>query len=1220
MPTLYYKKPAILKNIHSFKGHAVIEASAGTGKTYTLEHLVLELLINPPDERKVDIEEILVVTFTEAATRELRERIRALIRRVLAEGTGLPEGDNPDHYWTINTDRAAQLREALFRFDGAAISTIHGFCQRILAEQAFLGGRLFEEKHADGSELFGTVFREEIRIALAEPGPTGEMVRSWLTEDMTVDDLEKLLYTCHREGSPERCPVTPVWNPDRLIKAINRLLPTKELLEAGGKLLTGQAFKSMQGIISDLDSALLQMKNDPGNHHAIEMFTEWARKPRSILKVKDSQLNHLRNLAAMPKADQCIKESINCLDQIVSAAAGPESFFVYCFLPRVQKSLNTRKNNLGLLDFDDMLLGVLDALRGPGSAALLTALRSRWRYALVDEFQDTDPVQWEIFKRIFIEGDGNQHLYVIGDPKQAIYGFRGADIYTYDLAKQEMLEKHGASRLPLTQNFRSTETIIDAVNQILTESDDHGKSFFDGLNRYDDLVQCGNPNQKAVSAEGKPVTPVYVLHLFAENEKLNSDNIKEGLYSYIAREINSLLEGPNVLYKSSSGSEPVPIKPSDIFVLTRTIAEGLKVGDILRCYGIPHAYYKQEGLYQTDEAENIYTLLRAISKPYDSGLRMSAWLTPFFDMPLDQLQKWQNTGDNNPHAALLFEWRRLAEKQDWNRLFDQIITESGLSCRLIFRDDERALTNYLHLIELLLAEIHARPLSADELARDLKARIEGRKKPEGREGEVQRLESDKEAVQILTMHKAKGLEAEVVFIAGGFSKPAGGPAIKTNIYHLNKHRHLHIGPPAGTIAAAVQRENEEENQRLFYVAITRAKSRLYLPFFGSDEANNDTGRQFGYSQNHSPYLSLQKQLQLLYDHGSLSNSQLFRLMEISCTPHPVSSNIKKTEVMNWPPPGLLEMPHSRSEDAARLKNNNKGVILTSYSRIKQGESWNPPPPGDDILEELRGDEAGRIPATGLQASDLEQLPGGRETGIYLHALLEETPPSEVRGYNFTEWSNSTQVQKRASELARQYAYRKTYITGALKLVYNALSSPLYVFSKKGNEQLKMPGGIASAELFNQEMSFIYPIPEKYHPLLCNKNDIHIPPGEDRFRVGRGYLQGLIDLVFKYNDLYYLLDWKSDRLPLFNRQTIADHVESNYKLQAMIYSLAVIRLMNVNREADYENRFGGVLYLFLRGLKEEGQQDSSGAVWFSRPPYSKLIYWEKELLQRNEWGT
>jgi len=214
-----YKKPQILRDPALHRGHALIEASAGTGKTYTIEHLVLDLVISG----RAPIEQILVVTFTDAATRELRERIRSLIQAVCDCNEALPPGADSSDYWLVDDESRPRLREALFRFDGASISTIHGFCHGVLTEQAFLGGRLFEQVHADGRELFGQAFREELRVALAEKGPVGNNLRTWIGEEKKIADLETFLFSCYREGSPERCPVTPFWEPEALLSRAQHL-------------------------------------------------------------------------------------------------------------------------------------------------------------------------------------------------------------------------------------------------------------------------------------------------------------------------------------------------------------------------------------------------------------------------------------------------------------------------------------------------------------------------------------------------------------------------------------------------------------------------------------------------------------------------------------------------------------------------------------------------------------------------------------------------------------------------------------------------------------------------------------------------------------------------------------------------------------------------------------------------------------------------------------
>jgi len=1243
MKTTYYKRPAILNRPELEQGHAVIEASAGTGKTFALEHLVLDLMIN----HDANIEEILVVTFTEAATRELRERIRALIRKICEEISN----DKPDpvggDYWVIDEITRRRLRDALFRFDGAAISTIHGFCHRVLSEQAFLGGRLFKQEHADGAEMFGLSFREELRLALAEKSPVSEALRTWTEQGKSMQELEFFLFTCHREGCPQRCPVTPVWNPGEFLKAVNDLPPAEELKTAGSGLFNDQrTTKTYENHIDSLFETACKIKEITNLQEAIYLFKDWAVYKRSLGGKRDMQIENLRRVADLPGAPDILQDLSVKLDQIDLQAAPAESFFVYELLPRVQARLSARKRLLGLMDFDDMLLGVQEALSLEGSGVLLEALRQRWKYALVDEFQDTDQVQWDIFRRIFVEGTNRHRLFIIGDPKQAIYGFRGADVHTYEVAKKHLTEKYGASLVALTYNFRSTEPLIGAVNEILKAEDSSGKEFFEGLNRYDHPVKCGDESCTAEEA-GKKAAPVHILHLHGEDKELRAASVKRGTACFIAEEILRLISKEGCLVTAAKNKEPAPIKLSDIYILTRTGREGQLIGQVLRSYGVSHAFYKQDGLFQTDEAGDVYRLLCAIDSPTEPGARMAAWLTPFFGVPLADLEAWQNSGDSHPLAGLLLEWKRLADDHSWARLFDQILTGSGLVRRLVFSQDERSLTNYLHLFELLQAEAHSRPVTLAELARDLKARIDGRKTAEGREGNVQRLETDREAVQILTMHKAKGLEAEVIFIAGGFSDYRA-KGLKTSIYHRGNERCLHIGRATGKIDQAIRQEITEENKRLMYVSLTRAKSRLYLPYFGKAPDNAPQWKNYEYRHLGAFYRTLQKQLDLLRADGQLEDQSRFLLREISCLERPPFETAEKTDLNDWPDENLLEMPSSSAPEAERIASGHRGVLLTSYTRIKSGSGWQAAADDTDTealqrSEEVAGEvepgEAGAaglvetftaVPVTGAEAGlrpgaagetiSKDELPGGREIGIFLHALIEKIPLAEIPDLNFEDWSALKAIRQLAEATARRHGLAEAYLPASLQLVYTALRTPLDTCSRENNALLKIPGGIASGKKHCTEMSFVYPIPENFHPPISANRAVSGRETDLPFETGRGYIQGLIDIVFEHEGKIYLLDWKSDRLPAFDKSSINEHVEANYSLQAKIYTLAVIRLLGISSGEDYEKRFGGTLYAFIRGIREavSGAENQEG-IWFSRPTWDQIASWEEEFVTRSEWG-
>jgi exodeoxyribonuclease V beta subunit len=1228
MNTAYFRRPEILRLLEPGKRHAVIEASAGTGKTYTLEHLVLDILIRG----QAKIEEILVVTFTDAATRELRERVRTLIRRVCDESGDLEPDASVNDYWAIDDSIRSRLREALFRFDGAQISTIHGFCHRVLSEQAFLGGRLFEQEHVDGAEMFGFAFREEARRVLVEQSGAGEALRRWLEDDKSMLKLEQFLYRCHREGCPDRCPVTPEWDPEAFKEEMADLPDAEKLKEAGRSYFADKKdYTGLEKIINSFIDTLLQ--GDRENHNqAVGQLFEWAIKKMTINKRNASRFDHLWRMAEMDGAPDLIVSFHGKVNRMLELAAGDNSFFVYKLLPRVQNRLAARKRSLGLFDYDDMLLGVLDALTGEKAAGLIGTLRKRWKFALVDEFQDTDPVQWAIFKKIFVDGTDRHYLYIIGDPKQAIYSFRGADVHTYEQAKTYLTGKCKAVRLPLMDNFRSTEALIEAINEILTTQDDCGSSFFTGLNSYNEAVKCGDRSRVALE-EGRPAVPVHLLHLHGRGDKLYADLVRKGVARFIGEEISRLLSEKGGLLTGSGAGEPKPIKLSDIYILTRSASEGQMIGAVLRRFGIPHAFYKQEGLFQTTEADDLYRLLCAVDTPTDPASRMAAWLTPFFGIDLSDLQAWKEAGESHPLAIMLHDWKHLADDQAWSKLFEKILTETGLVRRLVFADNERALTNYLHLLELLLAETHAHPVTLSELVRNLKARIDGRKLPEGREGDIQRLETDRDAVQILTMHKAKGLEASVIFIAGGFGDPPVDD-INMNIYHRDNRRCLHIGPAFGEIEAAVDREIDEENQRLIYVALTRAKARLYLPYFEPFPAGGNDQNSYVYKGLGRLYRELQKQLDQLRKRGRFEDGNCYILRPVDCLKGLPGEEKVEVTAEGWPEEGLLELPPSREAEVEKIKPAHRGVLLTSYTRMNRGKAWQAATADLDDGASRRDEEVAAEAEDGFpfpdslglpaldsgEGQDQASLPGGRETGIMLHALLEITPAEELKDREFASWAADEKVKQRAAAALRRHGFAEMFSDEVLQLVYNALRTPLRVENLEGTAVLTMPGGLASGKRHCPEMFFSYPIPEEFHPLLGGNDGRATSDDLPPYRVMRGFLQGLIDLVFEHEKKIYLLDWKSDRLPSYERSVLADHVEKNYDLQARVYSLAVIRLLNISSAKEYEEKFGGILYAFIRGVgaANAGGGETRG-IWFSRPTFEKIAGWERALVKRTEWG-
>jgi exodeoxyribonuclease V beta subunit len=586
-----YRKPSALVDRALGLGarHAVVEASAGTGKTYLLEHLVVDLLLT----REVPLPQILVVTFTEKATAELVDRIRRKLEELAAltgdhpNAAGAPDED----CWRIDDRARRRLRDALFAFDRAAISTIHAFCQRLLREHAFLNRRLFDEQAVDEEQAFESAFAEVLRRDLSEGSPARRLLGLWLAGGNDLGKVRRAVLNAHRKlagstGDPAQALRPALDELGVLAAAAAVIARPPELVKAALKAekVHGTTANTVE---RRLNTLLAKLTGPVAARDLIAIAAGVKNAEASTDKFFDKLEDYFDD---NPRS-ATLQSLRGPIDTLIGAT-DPLGLLVAHLLPAVARRLESSKRESGLFDFQDMLTLVARSLEGEGEGAraLLATLRARYRHALIDEFQDTDEVQWDIFRRIFFDSGDGHVLTVIGDPKQAIYGFRGADVFTYLNASRAITAAGGAS-LPLTENFRSTRPLIDAYNAIL---DQHAPFFRaeTGI-RYDHPVTCGRPELALVDGGGRPAPGVVVLDLESDKQKLLTFEVKRALLDRMAREIQGLVTGGQPLAFGPAGAG-APIRPGDIYVLTRTTRESREVGDVLRAARVPFAYFKQE--------------------------------------------------------------------------------------------------------------------------------------------------------------------------------------------------------------------------------------------------------------------------------------------------------------------------------------------------------------------------------------------------------------------------------------------------------------------------------------------------------------------------------------------------------------------------------------------------------------------------------------------------
>lgn len=1154
-PPIRYPKPAILQRIPG-DGHVVIEASAGTGKTFTIERLVIDLVLAGAVMR-----EFLILTYTEKAAAELRSRIRKVLEALLATVTHQCSDAQP--HWLIDGEGRRRLEHALLEYDLATISTIHAFFRSILQSHPFHCQRALEQELVSNRSQFGQAFRTMLRGDFVRNPELRPVLDHWLASG-SCEALEELLWQAFRRGRR----LVPPYRPQAL-----------------AQLLDQCSFPSMD------DQALENIGLSLKNHKANPQTSTATLKRLDCLRESARQYRHDRELlrflgnANVREAVQTLAANLckNGVSEALGADLGnqiialqellvsPRTVTIQTLLPPLRERIDEEKNAHGYYDFDDMLSLVWQALDSCSDHELLDHLRCRYRYGIVDEFQDTDSLQWKIFEKIFVERDSPSRLFVIGDPKQAIYAFRGADVHTYLAARKQLVDECHAVQLPLSASFRSTAPMVDALNLIFRQ--DESNAFFTGAIKYDEPVTCGLADKAAHQSCKPGATPIRVFACGEPADRLSAYKLRRHFAERIAGEIRRLL---------FTKSAEARMRAKDIFILTATAREGDEIARHLAEHGIPFAFYKKDGLFDTPEAAEIRDLLAAVADPRDQSLRSLAWLTRFFAVPIEALPINSDVAIDERLTSLLEGWKLLSDQNQFAELFSSILNESGILRReLALSQSERSLTNYLHVFEILLAECQQHGCTLDELVRLLRAFIAGTAAPAGENSTVQRLETDRDAVQILTMHKSKGLESEVVFLFGGLS---GGKNLGYVEYHQGNEAVIHFDPDPATKEKA-QTERIEEHQRLLYVAATRAKSQLYLCAIP---------RAYQSKSGPAPYLALNKRLLHLLEECKQGKHK--ELIAIEPTRSPGKTIVKQRTSLEAEPSNLgdllkIRLPAESAFDKLRQRHAAFGV--TSYTRLKQSRGGYTTP----LEKEEFKDDGTRFAPHWLSA---QSLPGGPASGTFLHEVLEFLPLDTFRGRpELDTWANLEPVKQVFEVASARHGIARKYLSDSGRMIHATLTAEIRLGDDNSID------GLCSSQEQLREVEFLYPFPELDHPRLGS-----IP--SDRMVIERGFVKGFVDFVFSWRGRVYFADWKSDVLPDFSEAAVHSHVKKNYSIQASLYSLALVKMLQVRSHADYEARFGGMIYCFLRGMPLRTHQDE--AVFFLRPSWQNLLSYETELIQ------
>jgi exodeoxyribonuclease V beta subunit len=1138
--------------------HYLLEASAGTGKTFSIENIVVRLLLEEP---ALPLEKILVVTFTRAATRDLKTRIRLNIEKALSFLSG-SKADIPDYLLACLEQgeksislAKKKLEQALFCFDQAQIFTIHGFCARMLRDHLFesdigISFGASENSFLD-SQVIG-IIRDYFRTEVKNTHFSKEQLNILLREyGPSVEDLEKTLLKLIKksleiENSPDfsfylkafqaqmlELKLNWKFSSDKIIADFVKQAPFyKDLCDRQSNLKAENLdiiarFASLFDLNAWGSEEMDQILRD--GLFYVEALDPSQRKAKAKLP---SDLNY-------PNFIDLIQEKIQ---PIIKQAGSP-----LIILSRVahgcQKMLKKFLLEEEKLGFDDLLLAMQQATQNP---QFVTCIREVYRTAIIDEFQDTDPLQWNIFNNLFLKaGKEWGHLYLVGDPKQSIYAFRQADIYTYLSAAEALGPEHHAS---LDTNYRSQPSLVEALNTLFSSVNTPG---FISLPRIGKTLGCNPvfsyPKNKEKNFSDKLGSIHFCLSSSLNKEagkQLQFEEVEHNyFFPYFAEEISRLSRLDGFRYDQFA-------------ILVNDRFQAKRLHKFLMVNNIPAILQRTSSLADSSALPALLEFLQAVLNPKNESYIKTALGGRIIGWKHTEVQELKEHANLEKVLAKFYSFRKQWFTNGFAAFFQQLLqsqwhaSSQTVAEKILEQGLEEFYTDLNQLAHLLMEEESRTFAVPEKLLKfldqipllDLNEDIRLKK----------HADLTQDAVNILTLHSSKGLEFDIVFALGLINRSPAPSAL------LPKNDPPRLSAEPDTQSAEYKKychEFDAEKMRQLYVAMTRAKYRLYAPVIVTESDKVPAAgcaspmelflARFGQqeiSQDHL-YERLSgfdgQKLMNFIDKISPQKSLSYSYLKDKIVAHPVQK-IDSTDIKLVPPP-TFKIPGQKKH-------------MLSFTSLANSN-----PIG---LSETPHDFNAALKNT-------HTLPSGAETGNLLHKILESISFKIVK-----EKSNAEQIE----DLVHPYIHKSNFAdwkSVISQIIFEALQTPLSI----DGTSLRLCD--LSSDQRYHETEFLYPS----NALLHIEELERLP----------GYIKGVIDLVFMHRGKYYLLDWKSNWLgstfesysQVHLQQAMADH---DYLLQANIYAEALKRYLQLIDKRPFEEIFGGVFYMFLRGLNTKSQED------------------------------
>ena len=1215
------------------RGTNLIEASAGTGKTYCIQTLYLRLVI----EHGMPVQSILVVTFTEAATHELRERLRGILEQARLVLNGVARETTPKDAANLSRIRAIaelplkgaldigrpaddirrdRIEQALLDFDEAAIHTIHGFCNTVLGRYAFECGQPFNAELIGKDDAILDEACADWWRRNAYGG--GSLVSLAVGRDALRALAAKVL------GQPDAQFVPPHVPADSQAALRQALCDLRGACDGAALVAALSAAKSL---------SLWPSANRESQLQLLARFRDGEAEPTAEL------LAFIRAMdAAIATVDHpLVHEAWTPFAQVAAAHAG----LVMHAAIEVADACRTAKLAKNLLTYDDLILNLRNALLHPQyGPRLRTILRQEYRAALIDEFQDTDPLQYAIFRSLFIESSTHP-VFLVGDPKQAIYSFRNGDIYTYFTAREG---NPAPRRYTLGTNHRSEKAVIAAVNRVFKDrfAADDGRATI--------------PYDGTLGAEGKAPAESLLLTDDASGSRVPdpapfriwyydtystlkkplgvSNPAYQSIFHDVADEIRRLLDDP----ATTIGSRR--IEPGDIAILVNTHREAEYLHRHLRACGIPAIRQSAGNVFSSDEADDLLLLLQALAEPENRkrlGSALAAGLFPVDDASLHRMMTtghaWQDgaavpAAGSVPQTLETVQALFRAASGAWRdgsviKAAGMILDSYNVPAYLLgLENGERRVTNLSQLLELTHRVCVERRLGPEAAVEWFARQMDHMTREENEAFEL-RLESDARAVRLLTVFKSKGLEFPIVFIPTlGQRKPLlrgeyllyHRPSAATGAWELVID--VVKGPAA---EAQAQCEQELENRRLFYVAATRAVHRSYVIWghlrnpagdssplskvFRTTMSMLKKGESYGFEQERHccPHLFDPAGPIRVDYRGTPEPFDIRRLAQPDDTeemaPHDETMNPRGNDTG-----GATETLASWLPSDGRPLSVDKTRCHASYSGIA------PTHRKAAILRDVDADDAALVPHLPAGQLDIFSFVGGSQVGTCWHAIFEEI--------DFSAWAPGAEPSRRIEALSIIDAILDRYRicgrpgapdTMTKKSIVHAMVGHVLSATLQDNAQRAFRlHDLAPADR-RAELDFDFRLRpwgssgERSHTGLVRDVLLahwgHDPQkaafvrslAEWNREIPQGFMTGFIDLVFRRDGRYYILDWKSNRrdgtAEAFSQEGLSEEMAAHaYYLQYLIYTVAVHHYLRGRVSGyDYDTHLGGVFYLFLRGI-------------------------------------